>query len=115
MRAVAALAVVFVAGPGGYTEGARSYVEVEDEQGDSIVEEQLPNTERPSFEVRLDPGVYRVKSWQRICDGDCSKLSPPRDECSRSFTIFAHEPVRGTIRVTASLGCEIMLRRAGPR
>ena len=40
---------------------------------------------QPFAAVALAPGRYRLQSWQRDCDGNCGRLGPPTDRCSRWF------------------------------
>lgn len=98
-----------------YAEGSYSYVRVERPQGGKLLEERLPEGEAAEQSeprivsdvvLRLDPGHYRLVSFQRACDGNCDSLDPPSDECERVIRV----PRRGT-RVTVTVrpeeGCAI--------
>jgi hypothetical protein len=97
------------AGAALYIEGSVSYVRVETQQGDTVLEERLPARDRPSVSVRLDPGDYRLASWQRPCDGNCSVLDPATDRCERSVTIGSSQELHAIIRLSPGEGCSIAL------
>jgi hypothetical protein len=89
-------------------EGAYSYVRIEDKSGSKVAEQRLPGDGRA--ETSLDPGSYRLVSYQRTCDGNCGTLDPASDRCSASFT--ASGPVSARIRVTYGSGCTVSFRPA---
>ncbi len=60
-------------------EGAYSYVRIEDQNGHKVTEQRV-QSER-NVEIPLDPGAYRLVSYQRTCDGNCSILDPASDSC----------------------------------
>jgi hypothetical protein len=86
-------------------EGEYSYVRIEDSGGYGIAQERLPRDGKTT--VRLEPGSYRLISYQRYCDGNCGYLDPPSDRCSNSFTIAGDKALNATVRVTFGLGCKI--------
>ena len=64
-----------------YIEGSYSYVRVEqDEQ--KVVRVRLKGRKTLETKVLLQPGFYRLVSFQRPCDGNCGLLDPPTDQCS---------------------------------
>ena len=71
-----------------YVEGAVSYVRVRGVRGRLVVAKRV---RRPRFRMqrRLAPGLYRVISYQRPCDGNCGTLDPPTDRCARRVRILS--------------------------
>jgi hypothetical protein len=100
---------------GGYTEGSYSYVRVEDLDGDEQIEKRFSLEGRKlgplrflsALTLRLDPGSYRLVSFQRPCDGGCDSLDPPTDECSRTVVVTAGRSVAVTITVRPGEGCSV--------
>jgi hypothetical protein len=90
-------------------EGAYSYARVE-RDGKKVVQVRLSAALVPRAVIRLDPGSYRLVSFQRDCNGNCHLLGPPSDECGRAFSVRADESVRATVRVTFGTGCRISFR-----
>ena len=84
-------------------EGAYSYVRIEDPSGHKVTEQRV-QSER-NVVIPLDPGSYRLVSYQRTCDGNCAILDPASDSCSSGFT--ADGPVSAQIRVSYGSGCTI--------
>ena len=72
-----------------YIEGSMSYLKIVATAGRVV----LPRRAQGAFRVRLRPraGLYRVVSFQRPCDGNCSLLDPPTDRCSRRVRVYAGE------------------------
>ncbi len=90
------------------TEGARSYIRVERATGATLLTRTLPGGQE--LMVRLNPGAYRLVSWQRTCDGNCGTLDPVSDRCARPFTIKPHQKLEATIRVDFASGCVMTVR-----
>ena len=84
-------------------EGAYSYVRIEDPSGHKVTEQRV-QSER-NVVIPLDPGSYRLVSYQRTCDGNCAILDPASDSCSSGFT--ADGPVSAQVRVSYGSGCTI--------
>jgi hypothetical protein len=105
-----------------YTEGSYSYIRVERPDGKEVVEERV-DEERDCSEfecvskvfVRLDPGEYRLVSFQRPCEGNCGFLDPPMDRCARSIGVLAGEALNIVVTVRPGEGCKIQANRAGTR
>lgn len=87
-------------------EGAIPYIRVSRADGSTVVRRRLPTGTRP-VGVQLAPGRYRLQSWQRYCDGNCSRLGPPSDRCARWFRIGAGRTLKATIVVRYGSGCRI--------
>jgi hypothetical protein len=85
------------------SEGAYSYVRVEDGGGNKVTEQRVQSGR--SLDIPLDPGSYRLVSYQRTCDGNCGNLDPASDSCSGGFT--ANGTVSARIRVIYGGGCTI--------
>ena len=103
---------------GVYVEGAYSYVRVDDLDGDTLVEKKLDDpTQRDdrtfvsATALSLDPGTYRLVSYQRPCDGTCAYLDPPTDRCSREIVVQPGDNAPVTIRVRPGEGCTIETAR----
>jgi hypothetical protein len=101
---------------GMYVEGAYSYVRVEDLSGKKLVERRLGD-QRSIDEVtlvstttlNLDPGTYRLLSFQRPCEAICGgdSLDPPTDRCSQRITVEPGSPLAVTVSVAPAEGCTI--------
>ena len=94
-----------------YAEGADSYVRVERLNGDKLIERRLNDAGRTT--MRLDPGSYRLLSWQRPCDptgsSQCNGDSPT-DECSGELRVRPSRQAQATITVRAGEGCTINVK-----
>jgi zinc D-Ala-D-Ala dipeptidase len=90
-----------------YIEGAVSFVRVRDAAGDTVVRRRVRH--RPRFRMvrRLQPGRYKVVSYQRPCDGNCSLLDPPTDRCARRIRILSGGLTAVKVRVRPGRGCRI--------
>ena len=99
--------VQLIVGTTAYVEGALSYIRIEADDGEKLIEDTLPNVERPTFTARLDPGTYEIVSWRRACDGDCGRLGEPTDECASRVRIEASANVNAMVRVSPGAGCTI--------
>jgi hypothetical protein len=96
-----------------YVEGARSYVRVETATGEVVVEVELQSTPAgDETTILLDPGRYRLLSWQRPSSGISGMFDPPTDRCDARFEIRPRIPVEAAIEVRASEGCAIAFDRA---
>jgi hypothetical protein len=91
-----------------YAEGALSYVRIETPGEEKLVEVELQPTESGhEASIRLDPGEYRLVSWQRPCDGNCDSLDPPTDRCAEEFALEPGNALTAAIKVRAADGCTI--------
>jgi hypothetical protein len=86
-------------------EGSYSYVRIEDADGHKVTEERLPS--HGGATIQLDPGSYRLVSYQRTCDGNCGNLDPPSDSCSGGFTASGKSSLSANVNVTFGSGCKI--------
>ena len=93
-------------GFGGYIEGSYSYVRVERNEK-NVVQARLKGGKTLETTLRLDPGSYRLVSFQRPCDGNCGYLDPPTDECSREIEVTAGGLVEAIVRLSPEEGCTI--------
>jgi hypothetical protein len=94
-----------------YVEGARSFIAVETPAGDEVLGLELTLTARGAEQVvRLDPGDYRLLSWQRPSAGGGDVYDPPTDRCSAPFTVAPGTPILARIEVRAGEGCTIEFR-----
>jgi hypothetical protein len=89
-------------------EGALPYIRVSRENGTTVVRRRLNLTRKqPWADVPLAPGRYRLQSWQRYCNGNCSRLGPPTDRCGRWFRINRAQKLKATVTVMYGSGCRI--------
>jgi hypothetical protein len=89
-----------------YVEGSYSYVRLE--QGERrVVQVRLSDERIPRATIRLDPGMYRLVSFQRPCDGNCGTLDPPTDKCSRALDVKADAELHTLVQLTPGKGCTI--------
>lgn len=103
---------------GVYVEGTYSYVRIDELDGDTVVEKKLDDpTQRDdrtfvsTTTLSLDPGTYRLVSYQRPCDGNCGYLDPPTDRCAREIVVEAGTPLAVTISLQPGEGCTIETAR----
>ena len=93
-----------------YTEGSVSYLRVR--KGRRVIAERS----RPgpvSIEKRLRPGLYRVGSYQRPCQGNCTFQDMPTDLCSRRVRVFAAETTAARVVTRPGRGCRVRVREPG--
>jgi len=117
LRAGPSKLVVYQKRMGGafYTEGSRSYLSVNAKAGGrDRVGYFITHPNDPVYTKRLAAGTYRLDSWQRPCDGNCSNLDPPTDSCSGQLTVTTGQELAATVTVKPSQGCSIaVLESAG--
>jgi hypothetical protein len=90
-----------------YIEGSYSYVRIE-QNGREVLERRLSVTKSPQASIALEPGSYRLVSYQRPCDGNCGLLDPPTDQCDSPIEAAGGAVVETTVRVSPGHGCEIV-------
>jgi D-alanyl-D-alanine dipeptidase len=97
---------------GVYIEGSISFVRVRNPHDELVVRRRLA---KPRFRMKrkLRPGLYRVISYQRPCDGNCDFLDPPTDSCARRVRILSRGLTAVSVRVRPGRGCT-MTRHALP-
>lgn len=98
---------LFVPGQMLYAEGSDSFVRVEREGRKAIERQLVSPTKIPRARIRLEPGAFRLVSFQRPCDGNCGTLDGPTDQCSGSFKGAAGDVIDLTVRFTPGEGCKI--------
>jgi hypothetical protein len=89
-------------------EGALSYLRVDHAGGATVIDGRLPGSQQVT--LWLPAGQYRLRSWQRTCDGNCSHLDQPTIECARAFSLHRGEPLVVTIQVDWTSNCTVVLR-----
>jgi hypothetical protein len=89
-----------------YVEGSYSYLRVENDEK-TVAEVRLKGMRTPEATLRLDPGAYRLVSFQRPCDGNCGVLDPPTDQCGGEIDAKAGGHVEATLRLSPGDGCTI--------
>lgn len=95
-----------------YTEGFAAFLQVRYLEGQVFFRARYPSSGGRST-VEIPPGLYRLESFLRPCNGTCARLDPPVDRCSRRlrFSPDRSAKVRAQIAVTPTVGCSIRLRR----
>jgi hypothetical protein len=99
-----------VTGKKGPIEGAVAYLRIDRTGGGTVINGRLPG--RGQVTLGLPAGRYRLQSWQRVCDGNCSQLEPPSVRCARIFALRSGQPRVVTIRVQFPSTCTVW--EAGP-
>lgn len=98
-----------------YIEGAVPFLRVERVGAEEPVFEgpaadgHEPRAERPLFVRRLPPGVYRLLSYQRPCQGNCEVLDPPTDRCQTEFKLASGQHLAATVVRRQGGGCVIRI------
>lgn len=91
-----------------FTEGAVSYLRLVTPEGAVALRQDFPNAPlfHPLIEDRpVQPGRYRVISYQRSCDGSCLALDPPRGRCSAPLELGSGDAVVVTIELEPPKRC----------
>jgi hypothetical protein len=96
---------------GPYIEGSVSYVRVRN--GRRVV---FRRSRAGTIEARIHPraGLYRVVTFQRPCDGNCSVLDPPGDRCSERVRVYAGETSRVGAVTRPGKGCRMRVAEPPP-
>jgi hypothetical protein len=94
---------------GTYIEGSVSYLHLR-HKGRVV----LRRSKFGAMNVRLHPraGLYRIVSFQRPCDGNCSTLDPPTDRCSERVRVYERE--RSTVHAVTRPGRGCTIRVSEP-
>jgi hypothetical protein len=95
-----------------YTEGFVPFLQVRYIEGQVFFRARYPASGGSST-VQIPPGLYRLESFLRPCNGTCARLDPPVDRCSRRlrFSPDRSSTVGAHVTVTPTDGCSIRLRR----
>ncbi len=95
---------------GVYIEGSISYLRVRALRGALVLERSSGPGVRFRVRTKLAAGRYRVTSFERPCDGNCTVLDPPVARCSKRITVFpgGRTGVRTTVRPTD--GCRMKVK-----
>ena len=91
-----------------YIEGSIGYVRIRSKAGRLVASNTFAGGRR-ELRFKLRPGVYRLVSFQRPCDGNCGYLDPPTDRCSRLIRIRRMESLSVRIEISPGNGCTIRL------
>jgi hypothetical protein len=88
-------------------EGALSYLRLQ--RGGRLVASRRGSR----LSRRVPAGRYRLRSFQRLCEGTCDTLERPSHACSRSFRINGGQTARIRVVVPWSKRhCRMRIRRA---
>ncbi len=94
-----------------YTEGSLSFVRLWGPEGavfDAEVKDDRLKREVPA-------GRYRIRSYQRPCDGNCGFLDPPTDTCEQPLTIAPDTVTRVHVVTRIGSGCTFELPGTPPQ
>ena len=96
---------------GVYIEGSIAFLQVRDGGGRVVVDESS-GTPRVRWRVRLrlPAGRYRLTSFERPCNGNCSVLDPPAERCSRRIRVIAGGRTGVRVTVRPGRGCRMRVR-----
>lgn len=61
----------------------------------------------PLFNRVLEPGQYRLVSYQRPCAGNCERLDPPTDRCKATVSLAAGETLTATVVLRQQGRCAV--------
>jgi len=105
------LAIVSIAQSGRYErklyEGALSFFRIE-RLASQIEEKRLEST---PLTFTIGPGDYELRSYSRVCDGNCGSLGPPEFQCTLPLTLNAGQVLYAE-RVLQNGACTIRLNPA---
>jgi hypothetical protein len=90
-----------------YVEGSVSYVRVRDGAGQVVVRRGVQQRPRFRLRRRLPAGLYRVRSFQRPCAGNCAVLDPPADSCTRRIRVLPRGLTVVRALVRPGRGCRL--------
>jgi hypothetical protein len=94
-----------------YIEGSHSFLRITGPDGEVVFDEDLEegNLTRPLADLDVEPGTYRIESWQRPCGPACPSLDPePTDACEERVVVAADQQVVVTIRLWPYSGCTVL-------
>ena len=91
-----------------YVEGAVSHLRVR--RGTRLLVRRAAQALAYTVRRHPRPGRLTVASFQRPCAGNCDRLDPPADRCSRSVRVFSGETTRVRITTRPFRGCRIRVR-----
>ena len=98
-----------------YVEGSVSSLKVQATQdGDAVFDGRVTNGieargEDNVLDRRVEPGEYRVISYQRACQGTCAYLDPPTDRCEATMLVHAVLSLTATVVPLQRGGCVFRL------
>lgn len=96
-----------------YVEGSVSFLRVEKTgSGEVIIDGPVTDGQQvrgrePLFSRAVEPGEYRLVSYQRPCQGTCEQLDPPTDRCEATVGLDAGETLTATVVLSQDGGCTV--------
>jgi hypothetical protein len=90
-----------------YVEGSVWHVRMFDSQGRKVVDRKLIEN---NVLLSLAKGRYNLWSEELPCDGNCSRLDPGTDSCSKKFDVAVGDNLLATVSLNPSKGCTITFR-----
>lgn len=96
-----------------YMEGSLSFLRLQATGSSDVVVDgpmttgQQARGKEPLLDTNLEPGEYRLVSYQRPCQGNCDRLEPPTDRCRTTLRLEPKESLTATIVLADDGGCTI--------
>lgn len=96
-----------------YTEGSVSFLRVQRTGSDDVIVDGAVTDGRqvrgqePLISRSIEPGEYRLVSYQRPCQGNCEQLDPPADRCRAMLRLDPGATLTATIVLGQSGGCRV--------
>jgi len=87
-----------------YIEGSVWHLRVLDSEGGAVVDRKLMDE---NAAVALEPGRYRLESEEFPCDGNCGRLGPGTDGCSKEFEAEPGATLAAVVTLRPTQGCAI--------
>jgi hypothetical protein len=95
-----------------YFEGSIPYIAVSRPDGEEVLETKLEfEDDAIQTTISLEPGEYRLTSWQRVCNANCGNLGPSTDHCSKDVVLTEQAPARIEIVLRPAEGCTLTLEQ----
>lgn len=96
-----------------YIEGSVSFLRVERSDSGEVIADgamtdgEQPRGDAPLLSRELEPGEYRILSFQRPCHGNCDYLDAPTDRCAAVADVVAGRVLTATVVLHQRGGCTI--------
>lgn len=87
-----------------YIEGSVWHLRVLDSKGVAVLDRKLFDEEAT---VALESGRYRLESEEFPCSGNCGRLGPGTDGCSKEFEAESGATLEAVVTLRPTQGCLI--------
>jgi len=90
-----------------YIEGTQSIVRVRGPE-EAVGRSRAPaHRHEKLLDTHVPAGSYRLRAYQRPCDGNCGYLDPPTDGCTTKFDVYPSATIQVKIRAVPGKHCRI--------